>query len=233
MLAPVLLAAALVLPPNSAILLKSGHRLEVVGSAREEKGQLLFRVEGGSLYSIPMSEVDVEATVAAAQPPAVVVAATEASHIKVSDDEKKRLLKELEANHNGKPLPPPPATATAAPIAAPVPAPAPPPDPAQSLRNPEEWAWRTRARAVDESVRQAEENLALLTKRAEQLKSQISGFLSLGFDPRQFSYQTTQLQYVQEQIPVAELEVQRAKRAQTQFREDARKQNILPGWLRD
>ncbi|MBV9497707.1 MAG: hypothetical protein JOZ54_25960 [Acidobacteria bacterium] len=229
MLAPVLLAAALVLPPNSAILLKSGHRLEVVGGVREEKGQLLFRVEGGSLYSIPMSEVDVEATIAAAQPPAVVVAATEASRIKVSDEKKKQLLKELEANHNGKPLPPPPATPPPAPAAAP----APPPEPAQSLRNPEEWAWRTRARAVDEAVRQAEENLALLTKRAEQLKSQISGFLSLGFNPRQFSYQTTQLQYVQEQIPVAELEVQRAKRAQTQFREDARKQNILPGWLRD
>jgi hypothetical protein len=225
MLAPILLAAALSLPPNSAILLRSGHRLEVVGTATEKNGQLLFRVEGGSLYSIPLSEVDVEATIAAAQPPAVVVAATPASptRLKVSDEQRQRLLKELEANHSGKPAPP------RAP-AAPAP---PPPDPARQLQNPEEWAWRNRARAFDEGVRRAEENLQLLTHRAEQLKSQISGFLSLGFNPRQFTYQTTQLQYVQEQIPVAQLELQRAKRAQEQFREDARRQGILPGWLRN
>jgi hypothetical protein len=226
MLASLLLAATLSLPPNSAILLRSGHRLEVVGAVTEKNGQLLFRVEGGSLYSIPLTEVDVEATIAAAQPPAVIVAAapTAPARLKVSDEERKRLLKDLEANHSGKPAPAsPPPTSTAPP----------PPDPARQLQNPEEWAWRTRARGFDEGVRQAEENLQLLTKRAEQLRSQISGFLSLGFNPRQFTYQTTQLQYVQEQIPIAQLEVQRAKRAQEQFREDARKQGILPGWLRD
>jgi hypothetical protein len=219
-----LLAAALTLPPNSAILLRSGHRLEVIGTATEKNGQLLFRVEGGSLYSIPMSEVDVEATIAAAQPPAVVVAATPAppARLKVSDDERKRLLKDLEANHSGKPAEPSKVLATP-----------PPPEPLRQLQNPEEWAWRNRARGFDEGVRQAEENLQLLTKRAEQLRSEISGFLSLGFHPRQFTYQTTQLQYVQEQIPIAQLEVQRAKRAQEQFREDARKQGILPGWLRN
>jgi hypothetical protein len=224
MLAPLLLAAALTLPPNSAILLRSGHRLEVVGAVTEKNGQLLFRVEGGSLYSIPLSEVDVEATVAAAQPPAVVVAAAPAppAKLKVSEDERKRLLKDLESNHSGKPAEP--SKVLAAP---------PPAEPLRQLQNPEEWAWRNRARTFDEGVRQAEENLQLLTRRAEQLKSEIAGFLSLGFRPRQFTYQTTQLQYVQEQIPAAQLEVQRAKRAQEQFREDARKQGILPGWLRD
>jgi len=35
-----------------------------------------------------------------------------------------------------------------------------------------------------------------------------------------------------DQIPAAELEVTRAERANAQFRDDARKQGILPGWLR-
>ena len=69
-------------------------------------------------------------------------------------------------------------------------------------------------------------------QRAAELRAQISGFLSLGYKPNQFSYQTTQLAYMQEQIPGAELQIQRAQRLYEQFRDDARRQGVIPGWLR-
>ena len=87
-------------------------------------------------------------------------------------------------------------------------------------------------RAYEEGVRRAQENLQLLLDRAEQLENEIRGFLSLGYTPRQFTYQTTILASVREQIPHAELQVQRAQRALEQFREDARRQGVMPGWLR-
>jgi len=43
---------------------------------------------------------------------------------------------------------------------------------------------------------------------------------------------TSQLGLAREQIPLARLEVSRAQRALDQFLDDARKQAILPGWLR-
>jgi len=69
-------------------------------------------------------------------------------------------------------------------------------------------------------------------QRAAQLRSRIAGFLSLGYKPNQFSYDTAVLQTTLEQIPYAELEVTRAERAYTQFRDDARRQGVMPGWLR-
>ena len=224
LLAPLLLAAALAIPPNGTIILRSGHRIEVSGPAREESGRLIFRVEGGSLYSIPLAEVDLEATRAAAvAEPTVVTPAAERLRLKVSEEERKRLLKELEQNHSGTPAPrqqileePPP----------------PPSGEEKAQLKQEEWAWRNRARGYQETLRQSEENLQMLVDRVEQLRAQIAGFLSLRYKPSQFSYQSTQLQYTLDRIPQAELEVQRARRAYDQFREDARKEGVMPGWLR-
>ena len=102
----------------------------------------------------------------------------------------------------------------------------------QIAKSEDEWSWRRTARGHEEAVRRAREELQLLHDRAEQLRQQIRTFLSLGFKPNEFSYQSTELQYTVDAIPRAELEVERAQRALDQFRDDARKQGILPGWLR-
>ena len=81
-------------------------------------------------------------------------------------------------------------------------------------------------------MRRAQEELALLETRAQELRDQIYSFLSLGFQPRQFTYQTTQLARTEERIPYAQLEVTRAERAWAQFKEDARRAGVMPGWLR-
>lgn len=215
MLAHLLLITALSIP-TPTLILRSGHKLDVDGSVQLDQGRVTFR-SNGALYSLPEAEVDVAATRAAGQLPPAVKADT-ISRLKVSEAERTRLLKELEQNHSGKPAPPAPLV-----VAAPAPTEQPSMD---------EWSWRQQAQAHEEAIRRAKEDLDLLTTKAESLKAHISGLLSLGYKPRQFTYDSTELQTTLEQIPYAELEVTRAERAYAQFRENARKLGVMPGWLR-
>lgn len=217
---------------STQLILRNGDRYSIDGPIREEQGRVVFRQAGGALYSIPLTEVDLAATRAAAMPqtaivvrpdPPAVPRSKEAVKLKVSDAERDRLLRELEKNHSGTPASP----------QKPLDEILPPPTKQETeAAKQDEWTWRNRARGYEEAVRRAEENLALLHDRIEQLEQQIIGFTQLGYKPRQFTYQTTELQYARDQVPTLQLEVTRAKRAWDQFRDDARRQGVLPGWLR-
>ena len=152
---------------------------------------------------------------------AVVVTSDSGKKLKVSAPERDRLLRELEQNHTGKPS----STASADRL--------PEPREVAEPANRDEWSWRTAARAHEEAIRRAKENVELLRTRASALKQQIEQFFALGYRANQFTYQSRELEITQAQIPAAELEVTRAQRENDQFREDARKQGIMPGWLRD
>ena len=194
------------------LVLHSGDRIAVEGNVREDDGVVTFR-QGGLLYSLPAEEV------LRIEQPAEEAAEKPRRKLRVSDEERKRLIAELERNHSGTPsTTPPPRLADIPPAAAPEP-------------NDEQY-WRSQARGHEEGVRRAQEELALLEARAAELQSQINSFFSLGYKPRQFTYQTTQLARTLEQIPYARLEVTRAERVWQQFREDARRAGVLPGWLR-
>lgn len=193
------------------LVLVSGDRIAVEGEPREDDGVVVFR-SGGLLYSVPAEEVAaIEETPAAAQPKPT-------RRLIVSEEKRRRLIEELERNHSG-----PPATIP------PVPK-VPPSEPAHPPED--EPLWRSRARAHEEAILRARENVALLEARAEELQAQIHAFVTLGFKPREFTYQTTQLARTLERIPYAKLEVERAERAWRQFREDARRAGVMPGWLR-
>jgi hypothetical protein len=200
---------------TTTLILRNGTRFDVEGPIREERGHIIFR--SGTLYSIPVAEVDMEATRAAIT--ATVIASMEPDRkLKVSAMERDRLLRELEQNHSGSP-------AQALNLEKVV-------EPREAPDKGDEWSWRNAARAHEESIRRAKENVALLRDRAEVLKRQIEQFVALGYRGGQFSYQSTELQTTLDQIPAAELEVTRAERANAQFRDDARRQDIMPGWLR-
>lgn len=205
-------ALILMLALTSTLVLRSGERIAVEGTPRTENGVVTFR-SAGVLFSLPASEVAKiepnEGTAGDAKP---------VRRLRVSPEEQKRLIEELERNHGGTAPAPPPTLAN-------VP---PPPKPAPSDEN----RWRQEARAHEESIRRAQEELELLETRAEELRTQIQGFFSLGYKPHQFTYQTSQLQYTLAMIPRAKLQIVRAERAYVQFREDARKQGVMPGWLR-
>ena len=143
-----------------------------------------------------------------------------AGKLRVSPEEKARLLKELEENHSGN---------AGLPAEINVTAPA-PEERAQATQD--EWSWKRQARGYEEGIRQAQENLDLLRDKAAALRAHIGGLLGLGYKPAQFSYDTTVLAYTEEAIPNAELAVQRAERAYEQFRDEARRLGVPPGWLR-
>ena len=214
----------LLLVLNSTLVLHSGDRIPVEGKPAEKDGVLTFR-SAGKLYSLPASEVDrvEEAGTPEDGPKPVAIEAKKASPPKrrvVSEEERRRLLAELEKNHTGTaPLPPP------------LLPPPPTREEAKELRR-EESSWRREARFHEEAVRRAREELELLETRAIDLQSKIQFLVAQGYKPKQFTYDTTQLEQTLAQLPYARLEVTRAMRAQEQFREDARREGVLPGWLR-
>lgn len=203
---------------TSTLVLRSGDRITAEGPVREENGVITFRMNG-LLYSIPASEV-----VTRDAPPDTEKRPEEPLRLKISAEELERRLKELEQNHSGTPAPPEQLK---------LQPPPPPPSKAEvEEQTREEWQWRRMARDHEENLRRAIEDVQLLEDRIEQLRRQIVTFTNLGYKPRQFTYQTTQLQYAIDSLPAAELEVTRAERALEQFREDARRLGVLPGWLR-
>lgn len=232
-LAILVLAATLSSSPGSLhppilttmLILRDGTRFEVDGPIREEHARIIFR-NAGSLYSIPLGDVDMEATRAAVTK-AVVVSSDSDRKIKVSAVDRERLLRELEQNHSGKASAPSEVKPDRVPE---------PPEPVAASKDDDskrdEWWWRGAARAHEEAIRRAKEDVELLRSRAEALKHQIETFFALGYRANQFTYQSSELQLTIDQMPAAELEVTRAQRANDQFRDDARRQGITPGWLR-
>lgn len=213
-------ALLLLLVLQSTLVLHSGDRIRVEGKPVEKGGVLTFRSEG-KLYSLPASEVErIEEVDPAASVTAPALKPAPARRRPVSEEERKRLLAELEKNHSGTGSMP-------APIL-------PPPPTREEVRETrrEESSWRREARAHEEAVRRAKEELELLESRAIELQSKIQFLVTQGFKPKQFTYDTTQLQYTLEQLPRARLDVTRAIRAQDEFREDARREGVMPGWLR-
>lgn len=213
-----LLLTALTISTPSLVL-KSGERISVESGVQTNGVVVMFR-SNGSLFSVPSEEVDFDATRAAGST-VTVSPADEKKKLSVSAADRERLLRELEQNHTGTP-----ATKEQMTI------PDSPKRTEADLRNGDEWQWKNAARAHEEEVRRTKEQLDLLLQRRAELKSRISGFLSQGYKAGQFSYETTQLAMIEEQIPQAEIDVRRAERSQAQFLDDARRQGILPGWLR-
>ena len=224
-------AFVLLLTLTSTLVLHSGDRIPVEGKPVERDGVITFR-SGGLLYSMPASEIERIDSEQETSDQAVTVTTSEANadakketprRKAVSQEERQRLLAELERNHTG--TPPPPGQAP--------PRLDPPPtrEEVKEMRR-EEAQWRRDARAHEETVRRANEQLELLETRIAELENKIQSFILLGYKPSQFTYDTTQLEHTREQIPYARLEVTQAIRANEQFREDARREGVLPGWLR-
>src|SRR3954470_3644836 len=132
--------------PSTALVLRNGTRFEVDGPIREEQGRVIFRTSG-SLYSIPLDDVDLEATRAAVTK-TVVVTSDADRKLKVSPAERDRLLRELEQNHSGKPAEELKIDKIA--------------EPRESPERGDEWTWRNAARTYEEALRRAKEDRDLL-----------------------------------------------------------------------
>src|ERR1700692_2807799 len=89
--------------PTTTLILRNRTRFEVDGPIREEQGRIIFRTSG-SLYSIPLGDVDLDATRASVTK-TIVVSNDQDRNFKVSAAERERLLRALEQNHSGEPAP--------------------------------------------------------------------------------------------------------------------------------
>jgi len=212
-----LLITALTIQTNTLVL-RTGDRIAVEGMVRVDGPQVLFRA-GGTLYTIPTQDVDLDASRSEVLP--APIRAETRGRLRVTPEERDRLLRDLEQNHTGTAPPPAPleVVASQAPYE-------------RRQINEDEWSWRNRVHAYEEDIRRAQEDVDYLENKAQALKAHIAGLLSLGFKPSQFTYDTTLLVNTVDQIPRAQLEVVRAQRLYDQFRDDARKQGVTPGWLR-
>jgi hypothetical protein len=239
----VLLLTTQVSISTTTLVLRDGTRIEISGPIQIDHGRLIFTKPDGKLYSLPVDELDEEATRNAPivvkpdeddgsdEPPQL----GEIGKLKGTPEEQERLLREIEKNHSGTPGTPPPAT-TKTPAKKDTPQSAGTGAEAGSQIDVkaanDEGVWRERARFYRENLLRAQEELELLLRRKKQLEEQILNFVSLGYKGNQFTYQTSELERVRLAIERARLEIAREQRALDQFLDDARKANILPGWLR-
>jgi hypothetical protein len=215
-LATLLLLIAVTIP-TPTLILRNGAHIAVDGSVQQAEGRVVFR-SAGVLYSLALSEVDLDATRAAGMN-VTQVRGDDKMKLKVSREERDRLLRELEQNHSGTP-------------ANPNGLKTPPPSADTVANSDDEWTWRRNARAHEEAVRRAKEELQLVYDRIEALKQKIRTLTGLGYKPSQFTYDSSELQLAYDSIPRAQLEIERAQRELDQFRDDARRLGIMPGWLR-
>jgi hypothetical protein len=245
-LAAVILAVTAVATPNETIALRSGEQIPLSGGVTLDGSRAVFRHADGTLYSIPIAEIDIATTESPAIRPVTPERARTAAEDKVleeliqaaqarsissrtlvvSDEEKQRLLVELRKSR-GNPVPDRPyVPLTTAETASPA---------GETLtvsQKSDEWYWREKARGFQEQVRRRREDLQMLIEKERNLSDEILGLLSLGYKGDQFSYQVLSLARTRDSIPQSRLELERAERALAQFMDDARRQSILPGWLR-
>lgn len=223
-----IVAAALVAAPASQVLvLRSGERLEIVGEVRKDGDRVVFKSRNGTLYSLPASEIDEQATLAAA-----IATAPQAEkarlpkRLKGDAATKKRLLSEL-SRSRGTPVPP---------AAAPAPTESKPSSSDDAAKEAaaaeEEETWRRNARALDEQVASAEQRIRDLTERERALNDGILAMLAMGHPQEHLGLQARELQDTKSFLEQAKQELERVTRERAAFQDDARRRGILPGWLR-
>lgn len=214
--------------PVKVLILQSGHRIEIQGDVIEQRGKAVFRNLNGVAYSLPISEIDIDATLgrssatgdSSTKPEAAEVSSKK---IKVSEEEKKALLEKLSQNHSGQA----PSESEAAPSTD-----RPAPGSVRSERGGgDEDSWRQRARNARENVRAAQDRLQTLEDQEQRLELQVRALMGMS-DTEGFASLVRQLEDTRTMSGQARDRVAAAQRDMLALEEEARVKDILPGWLR-
>lgn len=224
-----LFATLLFHPPVKVLVLQSGHRIEVQGDVLEERGKAVFRNLSGVAYSLPLTEIDMKATlgksIQATDPTGSSEEIENSSRkIKVSEEEKKALLEKLSRNHSGQAppaSPTPPALEGSAPDTS-----------RKNRNNGDEDAWRQRARSAKEQVRASEDRLLTLEDQEQRLEMQVRALMGVASNSEGFGSLVNQLEDTRTLVGYARDGLAAARRDLSALQEEARVKDILPGWLR-
>lgn len=198
------------------------------GPVTIEEGKVLFHLANGTLVSMPSKEIDLDATraLASTAPLRRPMPAAERKRLRVSVDEKQRLLANLQKSRAG-------ASVSRKSLPAPLPASLDTTDMDVEVEaRGDERYWKSTSRELRENVKRATEEVQWLEAREQRLGDELLALRAYGYDSRHFSDRVFELQDTRDAIEGAKLDIARAKRELAQFQDDARKQGILPGWLR-
>jgi hypothetical protein len=233
--AALLLAASFLTSPVEQIVLRSGAVMNVTEVVRLERGRVIVAGADGALFSIRLSDIDVEATDARLQVEGKPEAAKDAPRqsaseegeylprkLPVSEEEKRRILAEMEKkSHTGRAVPQPAYDEAE-------------PDLKVSIRGKsDEEEWRRRSRAHRDAIERAQRELDLAIRQERQLNDVVLFFAGRSGDASNYGYLVHQLQDVRSMIPRLRISLEQAEQAWQRFQDDARRQGVLPGWLRD
>ncbi|MDX1583553.1 MAG: hypothetical protein R3338_08135 [Thermoanaerobaculia bacterium] len=227
----ILAAASFLTSPVEEIVLLNGAVIEVEELVRVERGRLIYADADDVLYSVRLTDVDVEATdarlpanrrdpVPERAHRAEAVGSPLPGKLPVSEEEKQRILEEMESrNHTGRSSPPAIAELE--------------PDREESVEGEtDEWKWRSQARRFDRALEEAKQRLEAAKQRERELNDLLLFFAGSTGDATNYSYLAYQLSDLRSLIPRLETAVRNAEKARAQFLNDARRQGIPPGWLR-
>jgi len=212
------------------LTLDGGSRIE--GEIIERaNGRVVVKTASGLLYSLSETSIRSEiSTPAPAQPvkktpprPPERASRLPELKIRVADAEKKRLLAELSKNHSGKNAPK---------QSWEIDKPRPVEEKFEVTEKSDESYWREESRKRVEAVRQATEQLELMTRREREIEDTVRMMLLSGVNPDHLGHQMNALNDTRTMREQARLEIGRAQRDLTALQEDARREGILPGWLR-
>lgn len=224
-----LFATLLFHPPVKVLILQSGHRIEVEGDVLEERGKAVFRNLSGVAYSLPLTEIDMKATLGKSTQAADQTGSGEeiensSRKIKVSEEEKNALLEKLSRNHSGQA---PPTAATPSPTERRA------PDTTSERRSSnDEDVWRQRARSAKEQVRASEDRVLTLEDQEQRLEMQVRALMGVASNTEGFGSLVIQLENTRTLVDYARDGLAGAQRDLSALQEEARVKDILPGWLR-
>jgi hypothetical protein len=225
----VILAVALLASSPEVLILRSGEAVPIRRVVSLSETRIVFESPTGVLFSLPLSELDVEKTADGESAENVGVSAGTARsndklRLAVADEEKERLLRTLEKTAR-RGMPPP--QFEKPPVAG---------DPHDSAetsgaRSLAEGQWRERGRAARERIAEAE----FLLREAERYERELNAFLLAMASPygipEVYSAYMRDLADTRSRIPMLREEVSRAREAFETLKTEANRAGALPGWL--
>jgi hypothetical protein len=102
-----------------------------------------------------------------------------------------------------------------------------------SSRASEEITWRARASSLREAVLSAERRIPELQAELEALNLDMQPNPSDAFDPSRLQKREAAKTALRQRIEEAEKALERARQAVLDLEEEARRQSVPPGWLRE
>lgn len=220
-----LLAASLLSVSPEVLVLRSGETIAVRQVVSADEQRIVFRDAHGVLFSLPMSEIDLERTERQGgtdDSGRTREDRARRSRLAVSDDEKERLLRTLEK--------------TARPGSSPAPLrrneAAAEPEETENDTTADEEFWRARGRAARERIADAEYDLEEAIRYERELNAFLLAMAGPSGIPEVYGPYMRDLSIIRERIPRLREEVSRARDAFDELKTEANRAGAMPGWLR-